>query len=1272
MSSIQNNNINSQLEKLHQSDSNNNQRSDLVDSLVEFRDKINNVRDGLDEGFTDDEKQVLDTNGDGVVSNEEMDQVSEGIRIGIRVINDTNNPEILNSVDLSGNGYVDELDMNMLRHITQSDNVFNIDAPDNHPGLIDVSNLTEDEAQELFNQSLASYRDASRTHSESIAMGQDVSSNENLNVQKQNLVNLVDNFDLELNLSEPLAFQLYNKDLNEGLKNNIGMQIEQFNQLDTDLARASISDLNVQSEIAGDLINFHDEEVNFLTGLNKRETQQDFEDTPLHAAFKFDLELNYIRDLENTVADTLVNSIGNPNTNEEHYLAKADLMLSDANVSGLSEQYGFKDLQGGIDIAKNEYFVELNGALAEDLQNQFDQFNNLDSDLARASQADLRVQMALTDSITDFYTERNEFWEGISGSPDLENIFEVQKLEDGSVLIPDLNTIDGTIKISNDEEAQILFDDTLNTLRDTNNTKAQYIALDTDMLNQDPATLMLMGEYSETVLTALAENFNIDYDPTIDVARTQYFTELNQELKGDLTSQLENFLELDTDLARASAVDIRVQMGITDSLIEQTQLVESFWSELGETANIGTNNETNAVTNTPGVVDENGIYDINLVSGDSEALEIFTNSINSYSNINNEYMELILSGSNDRARINELNDQRQTHKTNMQNMAENFNINQDGTAEDLIKGSLSNNLLIEASNSSLIPNLENQLSEFLALDTDLARASAADLIVQLGTAQEAIPEINNFVDNENDFLINLNKANYRDNIAGLSQVQLSQEYDSNFGMIVDLQNQTSEFIISNTDLANASRADVQAELLISQSHLEVLHEDHNMSSLDTHIEGAKGVYFTDLNNSLRIDLENQITEFIALDSDLARASAADIRIQLEITDELIGFWDEQTEFWNSISGLPPKDENGVLTLEIPGASGIDTIQISNDQEAQEYFNQNLDIHGDLNNQLNGFLSLNTDLARASAIEINVEKKFTEGILLGIAENFNLDIDTSSQEAQSQRNLDLNNNINGNLENQLNQFLQLDTDLARASAADIRVEMGIANNIINNEQETLNFYTELKSHDSNEAQIDDTPAETQVDDTPVETEENNDLAIINNIDNERITGTSNDDDINITGDKNIIRVQNGDDFISVEGDENSIRAGRGDDFVRIYGEENNIRAGSGQDQIEDYGESSDIRAGSGDDYISVNVGNGTRVRGGKGDDEIFVNANVRGEVLIKGGAGNDKVTLEGREEDYTVARNDRTGISIFTNNLTGARITVDGNVEDVQYTNEEIN
>lgn len=186
MSSIQNNNINSQLEKLHQSDSNNNQRSDLVDSLVEFRDKINNVRDGLDEGFTDDEKQVLDTNGDGVVSNEEMDQVSEGIRTGIRVINDTNNPEILNSVDLSGNGYVDELDMNMLRHITQSDNVFNIDAPDNHPGLIDVSNLTEDEAQELFNQSLASYRDASRTHSESIAMGQDVSSNENLKDALQN------------------------------------------------------------------------------------------------------------------------------------------------------------------------------------------------------------------------------------------------------------------------------------------------------------------------------------------------------------------------------------------------------------------------------------------------------------------------------------------------------------------------------------------------------------------------------------------------------------------------------------------------------------------------------------------------------------------------------------------------------------------------------------------------------------------------------------------------------------------------------------------------------------------------------------------------------------------------------------------------------------------------------------------------------------------------------------------------------------------------------
>ena len=71
------------------------------------------------------------------------------------------------------------------------------------------------------------------------------------------------------------------------------------------------------------------------------------------------------------------------------------------------------------------------------------------------------------------------------------------------------------------------------------------------------------------------------------------------------------------------------------------------------------------------------------------------------------------------------------------------------------------------------------------------------------------------------------------------------------------------------------------------------------AAINPSIEHAKAEYFIELNQALLTDLENQMSEFLALDSELARASAADIRVQISVTKSLIGFWRNEASFWKN-------------------------------------------------------------------------------------------------------------------------------------------------------------------------------------------------------------------------------------------------------------------------------------------------------------------------------------------------------------------------------------
>jgi hypothetical protein len=60
---------------------------------------------------------------------------------------------------------------------------------------------------------------------------------------------------------------------------------------------------------------------------------------------------------------------------------------------------------------------------------------------------------------------------------------------------------------------------------------------------------------------------------------------------------------------------------------------------------------------------------------------------------------------------------------------------------------------------------------------------------------------------------------------------------------------------------------------------------------------AQMEFFQDLNQDILVDLENQMTEALAVDTDAGRRSAANLRTEITTTKSMIAFWTETANFW---------------------------------------------------------------------------------------------------------------------------------------------------------------------------------------------------------------------------------------------------------------------------------------------------------------------------------------------------------------------------------------
>ena len=129
-------------------------------------------------------------------------------------------------------------------------------------------------------------------------------------------------------------------------------------------------------------------------------------------------------------------------------------------------------------------------------------------------------------------------------------------------------------------------------------------------------------------------------------------------------------------------------------------------------------------------------------------------------------------------------------------------------------------------------------------------------------------------------------------------------------------------------------------------------------------------YMAALEESLAADLTNQQNVFQEMDTDLGRASAADLETQIETANRLQNGYQTMDEGLNSV----------VEDMQID-FGGID------EANAQAMLQDQVALKQDLQAQLTVFQGMDTDLGRASAVDIEVQLAISDKIISELARQF---------------------------------------------------------------------------------------------------------------------------------------------------------------------------------------------------------------------------------------------------------------------------------------------
>jgi hypothetical protein len=196
-------------------------------------------------------------------------------------------------------------------------------------------------------------------------------------------------------------------------------------------------------------------------------------------------------------------------------------------------------------------------------------------------------------------------------------------------------------------------------------------------------------------------------------------------------------------------------------------------------------------------------------------------------------------------------------------------------------------------NQDILVDLQNQMLEALANDTDAGRQSASAIRSELTTTKNLLTLTNDSADVMGK-LVDKVQIDFGD----VSKEEAKGLYDLSLNSLTDLENQQSEALAFDTDAGRMNSAALNTELKLSRHVVKELERQFGFEKDDVLPERhEQSKFFVDLNKDILKDLEAQMNEALAIDTEAGRISAASLRTEIGVTKNMIGFWTETANFW---------------------------------------------------------------------------------------------------------------------------------------------------------------------------------------------------------------------------------------------------------------------------------------------------------------------------------------------------------------------------------------
>ena len=281
----------------------------------------------------------------------------------------------------------------------------------------------------------------------------------------------------------------------------------------------------------------------------------------------------------------------------------------------------------------------------------------------------------------------------------------------------------------------------------------------------------------------------------------------------------------------------------------------------------------------------------------------------------------------------------------------------------------------------------------------------------------------------------------------LPQTTLAQgitNYNDTFnGLFNSLEAGTSSITAAQNQLKVLGDDLVDNTDTITMKYEDFVLDSNNPSAEDAAtnpvIRLAQLNFFQESNENVLIDLENQKSEALSLDTAAGGVSSAALTKEIATTKNLLTLQGDATDVMGQL---------------------VDKVQIDfgdiSEEQAKLLYDTSLNTLGDLENQQSTALSLDTDAGTVSTYALNLEVKLERHVVEELERQFGFEKPETRYE-QSMSFVDLNKHVLSDLEAQMKVASAIDTEAGTVSATALSTEIGVTKSLISFWTETANFW-----------------------------------------------------------------------------------------------------------------------------------------------------------------------------------------------------------------------